>query len=169
MRVWSLGWEDPLEEDMETHSNILAWRIIMDRGGWCATIHGTAKSWTQLKWLSTHTHTYSDKFQTSALGKQGGKGLILKSMVKGDGQCSVSGRTCQGQWAVTWRGGGALCDGDQRLPNVRMKMQMHAMVKDTWLEQRGPWGLGAETQKIGKESKVGTQPWGNGILDEKSR
>ena len=25
--VWSLGWEDPLEEDMETHSSILAWRI----------------------------------------------------------------------------------------------------------------------------------------------
>jgi len=27
MRVWSLGWEDPLEEDMATHSSILAWRI----------------------------------------------------------------------------------------------------------------------------------------------
>ena len=25
--VRSLGWEDPLEEDMETHSCILAWRI----------------------------------------------------------------------------------------------------------------------------------------------
>ena len=25
--VRSLGWEDPLEEGMETHSNILAWRI----------------------------------------------------------------------------------------------------------------------------------------------
>ena len=23
----SLGWEDPLEKDMATHSNILAWRI----------------------------------------------------------------------------------------------------------------------------------------------
>ena len=23
----SLGWEDPLEEDMATHSSILAWRI----------------------------------------------------------------------------------------------------------------------------------------------
>ena len=52
--------------------------------------------------------------------------MILKSMVKGDGQCSVSRRTCQGQWVVTWRGGGAVCDGDQRLPNVRMKTQMHA-------------------------------------------
>ena len=26
-QVWSLGWEDPLEEGMATHSNILAWRI----------------------------------------------------------------------------------------------------------------------------------------------
>ena len=26
-QVPSLGWEDPLEEDMETHSCILAWRI----------------------------------------------------------------------------------------------------------------------------------------------
>ena len=26
-RVQSLGWEDPLEESMANHSNILAWRI----------------------------------------------------------------------------------------------------------------------------------------------
>ena len=26
-RVQSLGWKDPLEEDMATHSSILAWRI----------------------------------------------------------------------------------------------------------------------------------------------
>ena len=25
--VWSLGWEDPLEKDMATHSSILAWKI----------------------------------------------------------------------------------------------------------------------------------------------
>ena len=25
--VWSLGWEDPLAEDMATHSSILTWRI----------------------------------------------------------------------------------------------------------------------------------------------
>ena len=25
--VWSLGWEDPLEESMATHSSILAWKI----------------------------------------------------------------------------------------------------------------------------------------------
>ena len=27
-RVRSLGWEDPLEENMATHSGILAWRIV---------------------------------------------------------------------------------------------------------------------------------------------
>ena len=50
--VQALGWEDPLEEGMATHSSILAWRIPMDRGAWQATVHGVAKSHTQ---LSTHT------------------------------------------------------------------------------------------------------------------
>ena len=27
IQVQSLGWEDPLEENMATHSSILAWRI----------------------------------------------------------------------------------------------------------------------------------------------
>ena len=44
--VRSLGWEDPLEEGMATHSSILAWRIPMNRGAWRATVHGVAKSWT---------------------------------------------------------------------------------------------------------------------------
>ena len=26
-QVWSLVWEDPLEKEMATHANILAWRI----------------------------------------------------------------------------------------------------------------------------------------------
>ena len=46
--VQSLGWEDPLEEDMATHSSILACRIPMDRGGWWATVHGVTKSQTRL-------------------------------------------------------------------------------------------------------------------------
>ena len=27
-----LGWEDPLEEEMTTHSSILTWQISIDRG-----------------------------------------------------------------------------------------------------------------------------------------
>ena len=42
--VQSLGWEDPLEENMATHSSILAWRIPMDRGAWQATVEGVKKS-----------------------------------------------------------------------------------------------------------------------------
>ena len=47
-RVLSLGQEDPLEEDMATHSSILACRIPMDRGAWWITVHGVIKSRTQL-------------------------------------------------------------------------------------------------------------------------
>ena len=36
------GWEDPLEEGMATLSSILAWRIVMYRGAWRATVHGIA-------------------------------------------------------------------------------------------------------------------------------
>ena len=27
MKVWSLDWEDPLQEEMATHSNIFDWEI----------------------------------------------------------------------------------------------------------------------------------------------
>ena len=53
--VGSLGWDDPLEEGMATHSSILAWRILMDRGARQATGHGVTKSWTRQR-LSTHIH-----------------------------------------------------------------------------------------------------------------
>ena len=38
-------WEDPLEDEMATHSSI-AWRIPMDRGAWQATVHRIKKSQT---------------------------------------------------------------------------------------------------------------------------
>ena len=50
--VWSLGWKDPLEDSMTTHSSILAWRIPVDRGAWWATVYKVAKSQTWLKQLS---------------------------------------------------------------------------------------------------------------------
>ena len=46
--VRPLGWGDPLEEGMATHSSILAWRIPVDRGAWRATVHGVTKSRTRL-------------------------------------------------------------------------------------------------------------------------
>ena len=44
-----------LEKEMATHSSTLAWKIPLDGGAWQATVHGVAKSWTQ---LSNFTFTF---------------------------------------------------------------------------------------------------------------
>ena len=44
--IWSLGWEDPLEEEM---ANLLQYSYLenpMDRGAWWVVVHGVTKSWT---------------------------------------------------------------------------------------------------------------------------
>ena len=46
--VWTLGWEDPLEEGMATHSSSLVCRIPIDRGAWWATVHGVTRRQTRL-------------------------------------------------------------------------------------------------------------------------
>ena len=46
--VRSLGWGDPLEESMATHSSILAWKTGVDRGAWWAAVHGVTKSQARL-------------------------------------------------------------------------------------------------------------------------
>ena len=51
--VQSLGWEDPLEEGMATHSSILAWRVPPDRGAWWATVHWGHKESDTAERLST--------------------------------------------------------------------------------------------------------------------
>ena len=48
-QVPSLSWEDPLEEEMATHSSILAWRIPwMEESGGLQSME-SQKSRTQLK------------------------------------------------------------------------------------------------------------------------
>ena len=46
------GWGDALDEGMEARCSTLAWRILMDKGAWRATVHGVTKSR-----LSTHVGT----------------------------------------------------------------------------------------------------------------
>ena len=46
--VLSLGWEDPLEEGVATHSSILAWRIPWTEEPGRLTVHGVARSQTRL-------------------------------------------------------------------------------------------------------------------------
>ena len=43
--VGSLGWEDPLEEGIATHSSILAWRISWTEEPGELLFHGVPKSW----------------------------------------------------------------------------------------------------------------------------
>ena len=83
--VQSLGWEDPLEEGMATHSNILAWRIPMNRGAWWATVHRVAKSRTRLSdWLTQHSTNGENSvsvivdFSVHVLKKQIGSALLSK-------------------------------------------------------------------------------------------
>ena len=53
--VLSLGWEDPLEEGMATHSSTIGanfgrrfGEMARDREAWSAAVHGVAKSQTRL-------------------------------------------------------------------------------------------------------------------------
>ena len=43
MQVQSLGWEDPLEKEMTTHSSYSSPENPTDRGAWQATVHGVTK------------------------------------------------------------------------------------------------------------------------------
>ena len=56
-QIRSLGWEDPLEEGMETHSSILAWEIP-----WTEEPGGLRSVWSQRvrhDWAHTQlTHTH---------------------------------------------------------------------------------------------------------------
>ena len=60
-QVQSLGWEDPLEKGMATHSSILAWRIPLDRGAWWAIVHGITESDTTEQ-LSTAQHSQGNGY-----------------------------------------------------------------------------------------------------------
>ena len=42
------GWEDPLENEMASHSSYSCLRNPMDRDAWWGTVLGVTKSWTQL-------------------------------------------------------------------------------------------------------------------------
>ena len=48
MHVQSLGWEDPLEKEMASHSSILACEIAWPEESGRPQYTGVQKSWTQL-------------------------------------------------------------------------------------------------------------------------
>ena len=53
MRIWFLGQEDPLEEDMATHSSIVAWRIPWtEEPGGCSPLSCEESGMTEVAWAS---------------------------------------------------------------------------------------------------------------------
>ena len=44
--VQSLGWEDPLEKEMATHSSTLAWKTSWMEEPCRLQVYGVAQSWT---------------------------------------------------------------------------------------------------------------------------
>ena len=62
--VRSLGWENPLEEGMATHSSILAWRIPMEQRAWLATVYDVAKT-KHIILFTTHIKLWHNIFKHS--------------------------------------------------------------------------------------------------------
>ena len=52
-----VGWEDPLEEGMATHSSILVWEIPWKQRAWLATVHAVPDSDTTEATYQAHTKT----------------------------------------------------------------------------------------------------------------
>ena len=70
-RAGSLGWEDPLEKEMDTHSSTLAWRI-----SWTGSLAGYSpwghKELNLNMHTHTHTHTHTHIITAAAAAKYAG-------------------------------------------------------------------------------------------------
>ena len=66
-RAQSVGWEDPLEKEIVTHSNVLVWENPMDRGAWWATFHGVRVRHD----LATKQRSLKSEAVTLAMGLSG--------------------------------------------------------------------------------------------------
>ena len=120
MWVRSLGWEDPLEEDMATHSSILAWRI--PRTG---EPGGVAKSRTWLKWLSMHTyrwevcHPFAISYSDISITNYCRKSYKLE-------------RQFAKYWKVVvevWKTPGFLASGEEFNPGLRLDCSEFCVIK----------------------------------------
>ena len=84
--VWSLGWEDPLEEGMVTHSSILAWQTPTDRGAWGGWGPWGLKEWdpvsSLLLLLSRTSRAPSALLDTAGLKYEASSSVQLLSRVR---------------------------------------------------------------------------------------
>ena len=69
IRVRSLGGEDPLEEEMATHSSILAWEIPQTEEPGGLRLWDPEESDMTERLTHTHTHTHTHKGKPARIPK----------------------------------------------------------------------------------------------------
>ena len=82
--IWSLGWEDPLEKGMVTHSSVLAWRIPWtEEPSWLQSVglQRVGHNW------ATFTHSGNNFGKVTDF-------IFLGSKVTADGDCSHEIKRC---------------------------------------------------------------------------
>ena len=84
------------------NGNLLQYSCLessMDRGTWQATVHGVTKSWTWLKWLSTHIRVHQEtETRAGILVVKVGKSEVAQSCLTlcNPMGCSIPGSTIHG-------------------------------------------------------------------------
>ena len=101
--VWSLGWEDPLEKGMATHSSTMTWRIP-----WAVESMGLQRvgyDWETFSFLpgSQRIACCGEKLPHIWLSGVGGK-------EKQEGNWVVPMTTTQGEFSFIWTNHLAFCD-----------------------------------------------------------
>ena len=84
MRVPSLGWDDPLEKEMATHSSTLAWRIPWtEETGGLQSMGPQELAMTECTRAHAHTHTHTLFTNYMTLGKSLNMILSFQSCIWG--------------------------------------------------------------------------------------
>ena len=70
MWIWSLGGEDPLEEELATHSSVAAWKIPWERSLPSYSPWGRK---IRHDWATEHTNAHMNKFMSKNVSKLNGQ------------------------------------------------------------------------------------------------
>ena len=94
--VWSLGWEDPLEKGMASHSNILAWRIpwTEEAGG----LQPMQLQRVEHNWANPHIHEKCS--WCYCITEQGSRWCLLEDFLEE----MIHEQIFKNYWINTWSG-----------------------------------------------------------------
>ena len=135
VRVWSLGWEDPLEGEMAAHFSILAWRIP-----WTEELGGLESIGSQRvghNWVSTAQMTNKSVWNENL----------------------DNGSTRRTQWIFfSWIKQGRM-EGLSSVILIR-KILLRASVNVKWRFEKNPWPIvGRQRMTSGKQSSFLPHEW----------